>query len=132
MRTNTLARRLTIPTKAEILKRQKRRLKKLSRKRIKNAKRNRNKKKALPKAAPVVAPVLDEAPVKKRFRGKPANGGTSWVITPSKAIGYTIDELADSRSMAELRDIGKQYDVKGSSKVELAHDIIEAANLLLA
>jgi hypothetical protein len=87
------------------------------------------------KAAPKVEkpkPAPKKATAKKKpFRKKPLNGDTKWHITPPKIIEMTPEVIKESYSFADLRQIGYQLEVKGSSAIELAHEIHKAAKAIL-
>ena len=139
--------------RSDILKRQAARLRAIRLAASKKAKMRAVKAAALVKPAPPVAPVapavavpvvkdepkvakepakaVKEAPAKKKFRGKPANGDAKWILTPANAEKLKAEGLAEDYSFGDLREVGYQYDVRGSSKIELAFDIIKAAKELL-
>jgi len=95
----------------------------------------------LKKAAAVpVTPVVKPKPVakpkaetKKTKRVKPLNGDSAWIMTPAKVVKLSLDELVEKYNgrFNEMRELGKQYDVKGPSKVDLAHDILRAAKKMV-
>ena len=107
-----------MPTMAEILKRQSDRL---------------NKIRARKKAKKKVAKKKIDAP-KPMNLGAPVNGDKKWIMNPFEATNHTVDKLAEKfdGKFKDMKKIGEQYGVKGSSKVELAHDIIEVAKSILS
>jgi hypothetical protein len=80
------------------------------------------------KATEVVKPE-PEAPKRKRLP-KPKGGG-AWILTPRNALKAGVEGIIEGYEWAAIKEIGNQYGVKDTSKVELCEEIIEEAQKIM-
>jgi hypothetical protein len=99
---------------------------------VKKEAKKKTKKKAKKKVTKVakkkIAPVKE---VKKDL--KPLDKTKKFKRDPYELAALTPTKLAEmyDGKFKDMKKVGKQYDVKGSSKIELAHDLINAARKMI-
>lgn len=123
----------------DIKKRQKERLAKI--KAARKAKRARKAKAAAsvnPAPAPVAAPPppakkvkvkKEKTKAKEKYTGKPFNGDKAWILSPPALVALATRGLrkVNFRGDEGLQAIGRQLDVRDTSKDELIQEILKIA-----